>query len=225
MSPAVKPQRRAYSSVRRQEQAAQTRRDILAAAGTLFRERGYAQASMPALASASGVAVETLYRTFGGKAALFGAVVEAAVAGGPTRADVPVEERSAIRAVIEEPDPRRQVELYAATQPGIHRRSGPLLRALRDAAPTDPELANLWRQMESWRLKGQGRFAGHLAEGGHLRDGLSVEEARDIVFALCSLSVYDTLVIERGWTDDRYRDWLAWTLADSLLGPSGRLLG
>lgn len=217
MSQDVKP-RRAYRSVRRQEQAAQTRRDILAAAGTLFRQRGYAQASMPVIASESGVAVETLYRTFGGKAALFRAVVEAAIAGGPTRADQPVEERPAIRAVIEEQDPQRQVELYAATQPGIHRRSGPLLRALRDAASTDPELATLWQEMESWRLNGQGRFAGHLAEGGHLRDGLSVEEARDIVFTLCSLTVYDILVVQSGWTQDRYRDWLASTLTDALLG-------
>lgn len=219
----VKPQRRPYQSVRRQEQAAQTRRDILAAAGVLFRERGYAQTSMPAIASSSGVAVETLYRSFGGKAALFRAVVEAAIAGGPTRADVPVEERPAIRAVIEEQDPRRQVELYAATQPGIHRRSGPLLRALRDAAPTDPELANLWRKMEKWRLNGQGRFAGQLAERGHLREGLSVDQARDVVFTLCSLSVYEILVIERGWTDSRYREWLASTLGDALLGCPGAL--
>lgn len=223
MSQDVKPQKRQYQSVRRQEQAAQTRRDILAAAGTLFRERGYAQTSMPAIASESGVAVETLYRTFGGKAALFRAVVEAAIAGGPTRADIPVEERPAIRALIEEQDPRRQIELYAATQPGIHRRSGPLLRALRDAATTDSELADLWHEMETWRLNGQGRFAGLLAERGQLRAGLSVEDGRDIVFALCSLSVYDILVIERGWTDDRYRDWLAATLADSLLG--GHSLG
>lgn len=218
MSQDVKPQKRQYQSVRRLEQAAQTRRDILVAAGTLFRERGYAQTSMPAIASESGVAVETLYRTFGGKAALFRAVMEAVIAGGPARAEIPVEKRPAIRAVIEEPDPRRQVELYAATQPGIHRRSGPLLRALRDAAPTDPELANLWREMETWRLNGQGRFAGQLAERGHLREGLSVEEARDVVFTLCSLSVHDTLVVERGWTHDRYREWLASTLAEALLG-------
>ena len=214
----VKPLKRHYQSVRRQEQAAQTRRDILAAAGVLFRERGYGQTSMTVIANESGVAVETLYRTFGGKAALFRAVVEAAIAGGPTRADVPVEERPAIKALIEERDPRRKVELYAATQPGIHRRSGPLLRALRDAAGTDAELAGLWREMESWRLNGQGRFVGQLAEHAGLRHGLSVEDGRDIVFALCSLSVHDILVIERGWTDDRYRDWLAATLGDALLG-------
>ena len=110
------------------------------AAGGLFRERGYTGASMPALAEAADVAIETLYRAFGSKAGLFRAVIEAALAGGAARADTPVEERSAIRAIIEEPDPRRQVELYAATQPGIHRRAGPLLRTLLGAAGTDPEL-------------------------------------------------------------------------------------
>ena len=51
--------------------------------------------------------------------------------GGPGRG------RPASGAVIQEPEPRRQVERYAATQPGIHRRSGPLLRALSGAAATD----------------------------------------------------------------------------------------
>src|SRR5687767_7894592 len=143
---------RAYRSDRRQAQAAQTRLDILRSAGKLFRDRGYAGASLPALATEADVAVETIYRAFGSKAGLFKAVVEAAVAGGGTRADTPVEERPAIRAIIEEPEPRRAVALYAATQPGIHRRSGPLLRALRDAAATDRELRKLWDEIERARL-------------------------------------------------------------------------
>jgi AcrR family transcriptional regulator len=212
----VKP-RRAYQSVRRQEQAAQTRRDIEAAAGTLFRVRGYAGTSMPAVASEAGVVVETIYRAFGSKAALFRAVIEAAVAGGSTRADVPVEERPAIKAVIEETDPRRQLELYAATQPGIHQRSGPLLRALRDARSADPELRIVWDEMEEWRLRGQGRLVGLLAERGALRAGLSVEDARDVCWTLCSLAVHDLLVIERRWTSDKYRDWLAEALQEALL--------
>lgn len=183
MTEDVKPRRR-YESIRRQEQAAQTRRDIMAAAGALFRQRGYSATSMPAIASAAGVVVETIYRTFGSKAGLFRAVVESAIAGGPTRADVPVEERPAIRAVIDEPDPRRKLELYAATQPGIHRRSGPLLRALRDAQSADEELGALWNEMEEWRLRGQGRMVGHLAERGALREGLPVEDARDITWTL-----------------------------------------
>ena len=216
MTEDVKPRRR-YESPRRQEQAAQTRRDILAAAGSLFRERGYAGTSMPQIAAGAGVVVETVYRAFGSKAALFRAVIESALAGGPTRADVPVEERPAIRALIEEPDPRRQVALYAATQPGIHRRAGPLLRALRDAAGTDRELRKLWDEMEAWRLEGQGRMAGMLAERGALRHGLSVEEARDVVWTLCSLAVHDLLVLERGWSYERYEAWLADALVCELL--------
>jgi AcrR family transcriptional regulator len=209
--------RRKYDSVRRKEQAAQTRRDIEAAAGALFRERGYGQVSMHDIAADAGVVVETIYRAFGSKAALFRAVVEAVLAGGAARADVPVEERPAIRAVIDEQDPRRQLELYAATQPGIHRRAGPLLRALRDAAALDKDLGSLWDDMEGQRLTGQGRVAGLLAERGALREGLSVEDARDITWTLCSLAVHDHLVMERGWSSDKYRDWLARMLIAALL--------
>lgn len=216
MSEPVKTRRR-YESPRRQEQAAQTRADILAAAGTLFRSRGYAGTSMPAIAAEAGVVVETIYRSFGSKAGLFRAVVEAVVAGGASRAEVAVEERPAIRAVIDEPDSRRQVGRYAATQPGIHRRSGELLRALHAAAPTDPELQRLWDEMEAWRYSGQSRFVAMLAEQGRLRPELPVEEARDIVWTLCSLAVRDLLVLGRNWSDDRYEAWLAEVLARELL--------
>ena len=219
MADNVKP-RRTYTSTRRADQAAQTRRDVVTAAGILFRDRGYVGASMPAIAESAGVAVETIYRSFGSKAGLFRAVIEVALAGGTARADVPVEDRPAIRAVIDEPDPRRQIELYAATQPGIHRRAGPLLRALRGAAGTDSELLGLWDQLEAWRLTGQGRFVGMLAERGFLRPGLDVMDARDVTWTLCSIANYDSLVIARGWTDDRYERWLAISLIDALLARS-----
>ena len=216
MTERVKPRRR-YDSRRRREQAEQTRQDILAAAGTLFRDRGYAGASMAQIAAEAGVVVETIYRGFGSKRALFRAVMEAVLAGGTARGGVPVEERPAIRAVIEEPDPHRQVEIYAATQPGIHRRSGPLLRALRDGMASDPELRGVWEEMEAWRLEGQGRFVAMLAGKGALRLGLSIEEARDMVWTLCSLAVHDLLVVERGWTSDGYQAWLASALTCALL--------
>lgn len=212
---------RRYDSRRRREQAAQTRQLILGAAGALFRGRGYAGTSMTQIATEAGVVVETIYRGFGSKRALFRAVIEAVLAGGGARGDVPVEERPAIRAVIDEPDPRRQIALYAETQPGIHRRSGPLLRALRDGMATDPELRAVWDEMEAWRLTGQGRFVAMLGEKGAIRAGLSVEQARDVVWTLCSLAVHDLLVVERGWTAERYQEWLAGAMACALLPDAG----
>ncbi len=216
MTDDVKP-RRAYRSTKRAEQVAQTRRDILAAAGVAFRAGGYTGVSMPTIAAESGVAVETIYRAFGSKAGLFSAVVDAAVAGGASRAEIPVTERPAIRAIAEEPDPRRQVERYAATQPGIHRRAGPLLRVLRDAAPTDPELEALWNSIEDGRRHGQAGFVAMLAGRGVLRPGLSVEDGRDGLWTLTSLAVFDMLVGTCGWSVERYERWLADRLIDLLL--------
>jgi AcrR family transcriptional regulator len=187
------------------------------AAGLLFRERGYA-VPLADIASEAGVVVETVYRVFGSKAAVFRAAVEALLAGGAGRAEIAVEERPAIRAIHDEPDPRRQVAAYVATQPGIHRRAGPLLRALRDARGSDPELRRLWEEMEAWRHHGQGLFVRMLADRSALKPGLDVDTAIDITWTLCSLSVYDMLVLERGWSDQRYQAWLAHTLAGELIG-------
>src|SRR5881396_3519952 len=204
-SPHVKPPRR-YDSTRRRAQAAQTRQDILKAALQLFLEGGYAGTTINDVAAA-GVAVETIYRGFGSKAALFKGVMEAAIAGGAARAAIPPEERPVVRAMIAEQNPRRVLELHAATQPGIHARAGPLYRVLMEAAAADPEVADVWNQLEAQRLTGMRRIAEQLKNGGGIRQELSVEEAGDILWTVNSLAVYNLLVLQRAWSPERYRDW------------------
>ena len=208
---------RAYKSDRRRAQAASTRHEIIEAATQLFEADGYAATTMSAIAKRANVAVETIYRGFPGKAGLFQAVVEAAVAGGAARAERPVEERPAIQAVINEPNPIRKLELYASTQPGIHARTAPLLRALREAVVVEPELTSLLRSLEAQRLEGLSRFADHLADRKVLRRGMAAGEARDLIWAINSQSMYDLLVTERGWSVDRYRQWITSMMISSLL--------
>ena len=216
----VKAKRR-YDSSRRRAQAAQTRREIIAAAHDVFLELGYAGGTMQQIADAAGVVVETIYRGFDGKAALFRAVVEAAVSGGAERAERPVEHRPAIREIIEESDPRRKIEMYADTQPGVHVRLGPLYRVLAEAAAVDPELAALQDDLERDRLEGMARFAADLVATGGLRSDVDAEHARDVIWTLASHQVYEMLVIQRGWATDRYRDWVAQMLTAALLGDTG----
>jgi AcrR family transcriptional regulator len=216
MSTDVKSRRR-YDSPHRREQAAMTRRKIVAAARPLFLERGYAGSTMAAIADAADVVVETVYRAFGSKAALFGAVVEAALAGSVEGAETPVEERPAIAALIAEHDPHRQVAMYAATQPGIHRRAGPLLRAVRDAAGIDPEVRRVWDELEAQRYAGQRRFADLLASRGALHATRTLDEAADLVWTLCALAVHDMLVVERGWSPQQYQAWLTEALTCGLM--------
>jgi len=220
MNENARPTRR-YDAPRRQAQAARTRTKIIEAARLAFLDQGYAGATIPRIASDAGVAVETVYRSAAGKAGLLEAAVQAALAGGVERADVPVEERPVLRRVIEETDPRRQLAAYAATQPGVWSRVGPLLRVLDAAATTDEALMALRQQHGQQRWEGLSRFAALLSERGSLRRGLSVERAADIIWTVCGQATYESLVIHRGWSHADYEAWLAETLAHALLaGPS-----
>src|SRR5918994_2101492 len=107
--------------------------------------------------------------------------------------------------------------LTVIAQPAIHARAGPLLRVLVGAAAADPELAELWAQLEDERRNGLARFAQLLADRGVLRPELSVKEARDLLWTLNSLAVHDLLVLRCGWSPERYRDWLGGALARELL--------
>jgi AcrR family transcriptional regulator len=222
MSEKVKPPRR-YDSTRRRAQAAQTRRDIVRAARELFVEHGFAGTTLASVAARAGVVVETIYRSFDGKAGLFRAVVEDAVADGGTvgGADAPPDSavlRPAFEAIIAETDPRRQLALYADLLPGMQARIAPLMRIVTGAAASgDPAMATIAEQLGDQRLEGMQRFAQMLAGRDALRADLTVTGARDVLWTLTSHAVYDLLVTTRGWTPDQYRDWLADTLARSLL--------
>jgi AcrR family transcriptional regulator len=211
--------KRGYDASGRRARAIGTRNRIIDAATELFIERGYVGTTVPAIAERAGVAVETVYRSAVGKAGLLAAGVQAALAGGHERAATAVDERDGIRRVIEEPDPHRKLEAYAATQPGVWSRVGPLLNVLDTAAPSDPELAALRSLHSQQRLDGMRRFADHLDSGGWLRAGLTAERAADVLWTLCAQTTYEALVVARGWSAAEYRAWLAQLLADALLAP------
>jgi hypothetical protein len=130
-----------------------------------------------------------------------------------------VENRPAIRAITDEPDPQRQLALYAHTQPGIWARVGPLLRILEEASVSQPELRRLQQDQDAQRHAGLTRFATLLHEQGALRAELSPERAADLILTLGSHATYQSLVVGRGWTDEQYEAWLADALQHSLLGP------
>lgn len=215
--------RRTYDATGRRQQAARTRARIVEVAGRLFVDHGYAGTTIPAIARGAGVAVETVYRAAGGKAGLLADAVRAAVAGGAERAEVAVVERPAIRRIVEESDPVRQLRLYAATQPGIWSRVGPLLRVLDAAANSDTSLVELREQIAAERRRGLRVGLGRMLEQrGVLRADLTAERAGDIVYAVCGQANYVALVVECGWTEAAYESWLAETLSAALLPGAPR---
>ncbi len=219
MSEIARPKRR-YDSTNRRARAAETRTRVVEAAGRVFVELGYARATVPRIAAEAGVAVETVYRSATGKAGLLEAAVLAAVAGGAERSDVPVEQRPAIRRIIDEPDPVRQLRAYAATQPGIWGRVGPLLHVLDAAAATDDGLQALRSQQAEFRHAGLRRFAGLLESRGALLPDVSADRAADLIWTVCAHANYDALVLTCGWSHEEYERWIGDALIHALLRPA-----
>jgi AcrR family transcriptional regulator len=212
----ARPKRR-YDATGRRVRAEATRDRVVEAASRVFLAHGYAGATIPAIAAEAGVALQTVYRAAPGKAGLLAAAVNAAVAGGVERSRRPVETRPAIRSIIDEPDPRRQLALYARTQPGIWARVGPLLVVLDAAAASEPDLRRLQHEQDAQRHAGLTRFTRLLHERGALRAELTPERAADLLVTLGSYTTYQSLVITHGWTDQEYETWLADTLQHCLL--------
>jgi AcrR family transcriptional regulator len=214
MSPPVKP-RRQYDSSRRQEQARHNRWTVLQAAHQLFLERGFAAATIPAIAAAAGVSVQTVYKAFGNKSRLAKAVFDVAIAGDDE--PVPMLQRASLSRARAEPDAPTKLRLYGEFLAETAPRHVPVQLVIRDAAASDPEARAVWAELQAERLKGMMMFARALQEGGHLRPGISANEARDVLWTYNSAELFQLLVLDRGWPPQRYGRWVADALISALL--------
>ena len=214
MSPPVKPRRR-YDSSRRQEQARDNRWAVLQTARQLFLEHGFAATTMPAIASAAGVSVQTVYNAFGNKPRLAKAVFDVAIAGDDE--PVPMLQRASLGRVRDAPDARTRLRLYGEFLAEVAPRHVPVQLVIRDAAASDPEARVVWAELQAERLKGMTMFARDLHDDGHLRPGVSANEARDVLWTCNSAELFQLLVLERGWPPERYGRWVAEVLISSLI--------
>jgi AcrR family transcriptional regulator len=210
------PARRPYHSPHRQQQARRTRRAILDAALPLFLQRGYAGTAMADIAQAAGVSIKTVEAIFGTKARVLAAVRDVSIVGDD--AEVPLAERAPFQEILQEPDPRQQLVLFARLTCQIKRRTAALIEVIRRAAPVDPEIGALWREVQQQFMADQRRVADRLAARGALREGLEVADAAETLGLLNHPSVYYLAVVERGWSEERFERWLAEALIRQLLG-------
>ena len=209
----VKPRR--YDASRRREHARRTREAILDAARHRFLRGGYAATTIVSVAADAGASVDTIYKSFGGKAGLLRAICEDALTGaGP----VPAEQRSdAMQAA--ETDPRRMLRQLGTLTIEVAPRIAPLLLLLAAAAETDPALTQLRAELDSARLARMNQVARTLAGKTRLRAGRSVAEAAEIMWAFSSPELYRLLVLSHGWLPERYGQFVGEALVDALLAP------
>ena len=205
--------RRRYDASRRRDQARLTREAIITAARQRFLCDGYASTTIASIATDADASPDTIYKSFGGKAGLLRALCEDALTGSKS---VPAEQRSdAMQAA--ESDPRELLRGLGTLTTEIAPRIAPLLLLLATAADTDTALAQLRADLDEARLTRMTHVAQNLAGKTPLRRGVSPQDAAEIMWTYSSPELYRLLVINRGWTPERYGQFVADALIDALL--------
>ncbi len=204
---------RKYSSAVRDEQAARTRTRILDAASDLFLDRGYARTTIKDIADQAGVARDTVYAVFGSKARVLTALIDLRLV--PDGSVASARERPEALAVRDEIDQRKQIELFASFIAGISTQLRPVFEILRTASAVEPDMANVFQEMDRYRLMNMQTYVKWIAARGPLR--VSTRRAGEIIWTLASPDVGRMLCDELGWTQTQHARWLSDTLARTLL--------
>lgn len=202
---------------RRAEKAERTRQAILQAASKLFAGQGFGATTISAIAAEADVAAETVYSRFGNKLTLLSEILETAIVGNAPRVDVlELPEIAAIRAIS---DQRTQLARLAHLSRGILERTALGHRILRNSGTADPALAEFVAADRHRRHRHQTAYIAMLLVNGPLREGMSVADAAAIYGALANPDTYAELTSHRGWSSNRYEQWLGDTLTLLLLPP------
>ena len=201
--------RRRYESPQRQEQARTTRLAILEAAHALFVQHGYGATTLQGIADRASVSVATVYAAFGNKRTVLKELVDVSIAGDDE--PVPIADRDWVADLAAEPDRHQRIRMLAAGGRRILERRSAVDAVVDAAGATDPEIRALSNEMRRQRREGQARLLALVAGADGLRPGLEPEEAADILYAIASPETYRLLVEQRGWTPERFEQWLAET--------------
>jgi AcrR family transcriptional regulator len=202
-------EKRCYNSEMRDAQAAQTRFHILKAAKKLFQTEGFDRVTINMLATAAEVSMPTIYAIFKSKRGVLQALIDEALP--------PEQFAELVDHSMQAESPQKRLSLTAKLARQIYDAERELMDILRGAAVVAPEFKELEQEREKRRYERQGEFVKNMMKEKSLAKGLTLQKARDILWALTGRDMYRMFVIERDWSSEEYEKWLKAVLASSLL--------
>ena len=188
--------KRRYESPVREARARRTRAHVVATAGRLFAERGYAGTSMRQIAAAAGVSLETVTQT-GRKADLLLAAFRDGFAGNPDAVN--------LDALVGPAGLDDLPEVVGRVAEGV-RRSLPIWRAFTTAAAADPAVAAVRAELAAAR---RAEITDRLSAAGLAPSGEGCGRLADAIGLITSHEAYDHLTNVCGWRHEEYVSWAA----------------
>ena len=203
--------RRYVSHVRRQAADA-TKTRVLHAAKALFARGGIDRVTISQIAKKAKVSVSSVFTLYKSKEGILRGLMKSTLFG--QRFQV------AIARLKGETDSMRLIALTANVARAIYEAESSELGLIRGVSAFSPALRKLEREFEEFRFDMQKERVDLLFEQRKQTKGLTLEEARRILWMYTSRDVYRLLVHEAGWTPDRYEEWLSETLLRALAAPA-----
>ena len=165
--------------------------------------------TIEAIARRAEVSAPSIYAIFKSKPGLLIALLDQSMFG--------ADYEEVVRQTLNATDPETRLRRAAAVSRQIRSAQSAAFDLMRSAGVVAPELAKLEQQREHLRYEKEEGMINFLRDTEALRSGLSHRTARDIFWMLTGGDVYRMLVRERGWSPQKYQNWLADTLVRSLL--------
>lgn len=194
----------------RAAKAQQTRQRMLDAARELFIEQGYGATTLQEVADRAGVAVQTIYFTFGNKRSLLKELVDTTIAGDD--ATIATMDRQWFRDALAAETAEAHLHQHVAGTRAVLERFAPITKMVSTAAATDPDVSTLWPQDTDPRYTVQSTAAKALMAKPGARADVSAEHAADLLHGLLSPELYLLFVRERGWSPEQWQHWAFATL-------------
>ena len=206
--------KRPYVSDHRRDLAQRTREKILASARELFREKGYGETTIQAIAKHAAVAVPTVYATFGGKRAILLQLLDSI--------EVLADQSSLLALLAEHArEPRAQLRALVDFHVRLFMQGADMIRIAQLSGEADPDIAALWAVGSARRLETCRKLVANLAPQQALKENLNEDRAIDILWALTSPEFYTLFVRDRQWSPEALSHWL-YAVAQEQLLASGK---
>lgn len=186
-------------TVRRQR----TRERILRATRRLIERHGTTDVSMEQIAGAADVTRRTIYDHFGSRAGLLVALAE--------QADRDSDLDQLLAPVFNAPDAMTAIERLVDLVAEVTPRMLDLATAIERARVDDPDASAAWDDRMASRMGVFRSLADRLDQEGALRPELDVQEAADLIYTALAWQTWRLLVVDRGWTPQR---WIAHTKSE-----------
>ncbi len=166
---------------------------------------------MEKVAAHAAVTRRTVYLHFGSRSALVAELFDyvATVDGLQT----------SVAAVWKAPDGPAALDEWARHLARYHPRVLAVGRAMQEVWRSDPDAAAHHRRVLAAKHANCCRLAQRLSDDGVLADGWSVASAADMLNALATNDVIESLAVDRGWSQAQLGEGLARLLRSTFLSP------